>query len=238
MNLLVLDGVSFVVDSRTILNRLNLTIHYGEIHALIGTNGTGKTTLAYLIMGCSNYRPTKGRIIFDGKDITNLPIHERARLGITLAWQEPARFEGITVKEYLMISGRDTDPSECLKMVGLHPELYLDRNVDRSLSGGERKRVELASVLAMRPRLAILDEPDSGIDMLSTEDIINVLKAFKEFGSSVLLITHREEIALCADRASQICAGRIYITGSPEEVTEAYKSRTCLVCDGVTCEQS
>ncbi|MFN3740827.1 MAG: ATP-binding cassette domain-containing protein, partial [Thermodesulfovibrionales bacterium] len=115
--------------------------------------------------------------------------------------------------------------------------LYLERMVDRSLSGGERKRIELASVLALNPKLAILDEPDSGIDMLSTQDIINVINAFKKNGSSVLLITHREEIALISDRASQICRGKIVYSGSPHDVAEYYKSRGCLVCDGEVCRE-
>jgi len=107
--------------------------------------------------------------------------------------------------------------------------------VDKCLSGGERKRIELASVLALHPKLAILDEPDSGIDMLSTQDIVNVISEFKKNGSSVLLITHREEIVLIADRASQICNGRIVCSGNPEKVAEYYKSRKCFVCDGEVC---
>jgi Fe-S cluster assembly ATP-binding protein len=120
-------------------------------------------------------------------------------------------------------------------MVGLHPELYLHRMVDKSLSGGERKRIELASILALHPKLAILDEPDSGIDMLSTQDIINVINVFKKNGSSVLLITHREEISLIADTASQMCRGKIVCSGNPEKVAQYYKSRKCLVCDGEVC---
>ncbi|RME66927.1 MAG: ATP-binding cassette domain-containing protein, partial [Nitrospirae bacterium] len=130
---------------------------------------------------------------------------------------------------------RDIDPSYFLEMVGLQPELYLNRMVDKSLSGGERKRIELASILALRPRLAILDEPDSGIDMLSINDIIKVINLFKEQGSSVLLITHREEIARMADRASQLCGGRIVCSGEPEKVADYFKSRRCLVCDGEVC---
>ncbi len=107
--------------------------------------------------------------------------------------------------------------------------------VDKSLSGGERKRIELASILALHPRLALLDEPDSGIDMLSTQDIINVINVFKTNGASVLLITHREEISLIADKASQMCRGKIVCSGNPEKVAEYYKSRKCLVCDGEDC---
>ena len=235
MPLLEIKGLAFRAGDKTILEGFSLDMDASEIHALLGTNGTGKSTLACLIMGCGGRRPTSGEIVFDGKVINDLNIHERARLGITMAWQEPVRFEGISVRDYLTINNKDRDPLSCLEMVGLHPELYLHRMVDKSLSGGERKRIELASLLAMNPRLAILDEPDSGIDMLSTQDIINVIQAFKQAGSSVLLITHREEVALIADRASQVCKGRLICSGNPENVAEYYKTRKCLVCDGEAC---
>lgn len=235
MTLLDLKDISYEVNGKEILSGLSLSIGVVEVHALLGTNGTGKSTLAYLVMGCEGYRPTSGEIVFDGKVINDLKIHERAHLGITMAWQEPVRFEGISIKDYLTLKSKDNDPSRHIEMVGLHPELYLHRMVDKSLSGGERKRIELASILALKPRLAILDEPDSGIDMLSTQDIVNVINAFKKNGSSVLLITHREEIVLIADRASQICNGRVVCSGSPEKVAEYYKSRKCLICDGEVC---
>lgn len=241
MPLLEVRALTFQAGDKKILDGLSLSIESGEVHALLGTNGTGKSTLAYLIMGCEGYRPTSGEIIFDGRVINELPIHERARLGITMAWQEPVRFEGICVADYLTLRSKTStcsvtsSPAHFLEMVGLEPSLYLDRMVDKTLSGGERKRIELASVLALNPRLAILDEPDSGIDMLSTQDIINVINAFKEKGSSVLLITHREEIALIADRASQICGGKIVFSGNPRDVAKYYKSRQCLVCDGEVC---
>ncbi len=236
-------GNVFAGNKRTLLSRrrernprkILPSIEESEVHALLGTNGTGKSTLAYLVIGCDGYRPISGDIIFDGRAINGLNIHERAKLGITMAWQEPVRFEGITVRDYLAIKRREEDPSRYLEMVGLSPELYLGRMVDKSLSGGERKRIELASILALYPRLAILDEPDSGIDMLSTQDIINVINLFKQNGSAVFLIKHREEIALIADRASQICGGRIVCSGSPRKVAEYYKSRKCLVCDGDVC---
>jgi len=235
MSVLEIKNLAYVAGNKKILDDFSLTIEASEVHALLGTNGTGKSTLAYLIMGCEGYRPTSGKIVFDGKAINNLNIHERAQLGITMAWQEPVRFEGITVRNYLTFKNKEADPSFYLEMVGLHTELYLHRMVDKSLSGGERKRIELASILALNPRLAILDEPDSGIDMLSTQDIINVINVFKKNGSSVLLITHREEIALIADNASQMCWGKIVCSGNPERVAEYYKSRKCLICDGEVC---
>jgi Fe-S cluster assembly ATP-binding protein len=235
MALLLLRDISYHADGNRVLDGLNLAIEKQEVHALVGTNGTGKTTLACLIMGCGGYRPLSGEIVFEGRSINNLGIHERAALGITLAWQEPARFEGISVRRYLTLKNKDADPATYLEMVGLHPAIYLDRMTDKSLSGGERKRVELASVLALNPKLAILDEPDSGIDMLSTGDVINVINSFKKKGASVLLITHREEIVSIADRASQLCGGRIVCSGEPGMVAEYFKSRKCLKCDGEVC---
>jgi Fe-S cluster assembly ATP-binding protein len=235
MNLLELCSIYYSATGREILAGLTLGIETGEVHALLGTNGTGKSTLASMIMGCHGYLPLSGEIFFAGTLINDLKIHERARLGISMAWQEPARFEGLRVRDYLTLGTAAEKPESALRLVGLEPSRYLDRMVDRSLSGGERKRIELASVLALRPKLAILDEPDSGIDMLSTDDIIRVLDRLRSGGSAVLLITHRDEIAAAADRASQICGGRIVSTGSPSEVAAGFKSRKCISCDGEVC---
>lgn len=235
MSLLEIKDLAFNAGDKKILDGLSLSAERSEVHALLGTNGTGKSTLAYLIMGCQGYKPVSGEIIFDGKIVNGLKIHERAQIGITMAWQEPVRFEGISVKDYITLKNKDADPSHYLEMAGLHPALYLQRMVDKSLSGGERKRIELASILALNPKLAVLDEPDSGIDMLSTQDIINVINAFKKNGSAVLLITHREEIAMIADKASQLCGGKIVCSGSPGKVAEYYKSRQCLICRDEVC---
>lgn len=235
MALLEVKNVSYQADERQIIDGLSLRMEAAEVHALIGTNGTGKSTLAYLIMGCSGYQPSEGEIVFAGKSIGELSIHERAALGITMAWQEPVRFEGLSVREYLTLKNREMDPAICLASVGLEPLLYLDRLVDKALSGGERKRIELASLLALRPRLALLDEPDSGIDMLSTGDIIGVIEAMRKGGAAVLLITHREEIARIGDRASLLCGGRIICTGTPVAVADRYRERRCAVCDGTEC---
>jgi Fe-S cluster assembly ATP-binding protein len=238
MPLLEIENITYGIgpDGKTpILEGLSLTLGQGEVHALLGTNGTGKSTLAYLIMGCEGYRPSSGAMRFGGTIIDELPIHERARLGITMAWQEPVRFEGITIKDYLTLTNKNADAAAFLVLVGLSPELCLPRMVDKCLSGGERKRIELASVLALNPQLAILDEPDSGIDMLSIQDIINVINAFRKNGTAVLLITHREEIAGIADRASQLCFGKIICTGTPDRVAEHYKLKKCQTCDRGVC---
>jgi len=232
-NGLDIRGLTYSAGDRNILDGLDLNVSAGAIHALIGTNGTGKSTLAYIIMGLSGYAPSSGSIIFNGKDIAGLSIHERAALGITLAWQEPVRFEGISIRDYLSLKKTGgPGPEGCLALVGLDAHSYLDRHVDRALSGGERKRVELASALAMGPSLAILDEPDSGIDILSIEGVISVIKAFKDSGAGVLVITHREEIAREADRASHLCYGRIMNTGDPAEVTASFREMKCLRCVG------
>lgn len=235
MSLVEIKKLTFEIGQTKILDDLNLTIGFQEIHALLGANGSGKSTLAYVLMGCEGYRPNSGEILFDGKDINFLQMYERAQLGVTLAWQEPARFEGITVDQYVRLGRDSIDPGVYLRAVGLSPEAYAHRMVDKSLSGGERKRIELASVLALKPRLAILDEPASGIDMLSVQEIIAVIRAFRDEGASVLLITHVETIGLIADRASQLCAGKVVASGDPKEIADQYKKGSCVRCDGQTC---
>ncbi len=232
--MLKLENIALVLGGKPILHDLNLHIREAEIHSILGANGTGKSTLASLIMGLSGYRPSAGRILFAGEDITDLPVWERARRGITLAWQEPARFEGLTVAEYLELARRHggnghLSPAECLRKVGLAPEKYLRRAVDATLSGGERRRVELASVLAMKPRLAILDEPDSGIDPLAIENIVDVIRTISRNGGAVLLITHHEHVAAVADRSSSLCGGTILKTGDPAAIARFYRNH-CLEC--------
>ena len=234
--MLKLKNISLKKGDRIILDQVNLEIEPQEIHSILGQNGTGKSTLAYVIMGLSGYAPTEGQIIFDGKDITHLPVYERAKLGITLAWQEPVRFEGLTVSHYLKLGQRKNNgflnPAQCLERVGLNPLKYLSRYTDETLSGGERKRIELASVLAMKPRLVILDEPDSGIDTLSINYIVQVIRTFSKLGASVILITHHEEVASVADRASSLCGGKILKTGEPREVTRFFR-KYCEECSHI-----
>lgn len=223
------------IAGNAILQDLSLSIEEREIHALLGANGSGKSTLAYVLIGCEGFAPSRGTMTFKGIDLRPLPMFERARLGMTLAWQEPARFEGITVSNYIRLGKPSVDPAPYLTKVGLSPEAYGPRFVDRSLSGGERKRIELAAVLAMKPRFAILDEPTTGIDMLSVQDMMNVIRSFKEDGASVLLITHQETIALMADHASQLCGGRIIASGCPKDVADQYKKGSCVRCDSERC---
>ena len=220
-------------DERAILRGVNLSVAEGSIHAVLGLNGSGKSTLAYALIGSAGYAPERGRICFAGQDITHLSISERARLGLTLAWQEPARFEGLTVARYLGLGVRQADTERVRKAliaVALDPDLYLNRYVDQSLSGGERKRVELAAIYAMKPRLAILDEPDSGIDIMTLEDIARLIHRLQREGTTVLLISHRDEVVATSDAASLMCEGEIQTTGDPRHVCDRY-ARCCRPCD-------
>ncbi len=229
--MLRLKDIHYSVDGTEILKGVNMVVRDGEIHSIIGVNGTGKTTIAAIIMGLGGYQPQRGKVLFENRDITNLSVTERARLGITLAWQIPANFEGISVREYLSL-GYGTPPDELLRLVGLDPRVYLNRSVDENLSGGERKRIELASVLSINPKLVILDEPDSGIDMASIDVIKRVVKRLKREGSSVLLITHNEKMSKIADSVSLLCNGIIVKEGDIGEVTSFF-GRVCKKCDHV-----
>lgn len=232
--LLELKGLTLTLGGHRLLDQIALDVMEGELHALVGANGAGKSSLAYAVMGCAGYQPAAGHVRFAGKDITALPIHERARRGLALAWQEPVRFEGLSVAAYLEIGASADDAARCLREVGLAPDDYLARPLDKTLSGGERKRIELAGVLALKPRLAILDEPGAGIDFLSQDEISRVIQALKEQGA-VLLITHQEALAAGADRATQLCGGRVVCQGEPAKVLENFKARRCKRCDGETC---
>ena len=159
--MLSVSNVTKLMNGLPLYQKVNFQINPGEKVGLVGANGSGKSTLAYIVMGCEGYVPDGGQIRFEGADIGSLKIHERAHRGIALAWQEPARFEGLRVNQYLTFKDPHADPSVSLKAVGLSHEIYGKRFVDKTLSGGERKRIELASILALKPRLAILDEPAS-----------------------------------------------------------------------------
>lgn len=217
-------------NGREILRGVNLKVYPGQVHALLGLNGSGKSSLAYAIMGCEGYTPDSGRILFDGQDLAGLSINERARMGITLAWQEPARFEGIPIGKYVSLGQKQPNRDQvmaALEAVALPAKYYGYRAADKTLSGGERKRVELAAVYAMRPRLAILDEPDSGIDVLSLGDMAMLIRRMALEGIAVLLITHRDEIVDTADIASLMCAGAVIFTGGAIE-TRRYFSTRCI----------
>jgi Fe-S cluster assembly ATP-binding protein len=226
--------VTLKKGNKTILQNINLSIGAGEIYGILGPNGAGKSSLAYSIMGCDGYDLNGGEILFDGKNIASLNIWQRARLGITLAWQEPARFEGISVEDYLQLGMKKkkngAEIREALQKVLLDPGIYLKRKVDKTLSGGERKRIELAAIFTMEPRLAILDEPDSGIDILALDKVMEIVRDLKAKGITVIIITHQIEVARISERAALIGEGFLVKEGSTREVVDYFENK-CLKCD-------
>lgn len=213
-------------NSRPIVEDVSFEVPAKKIHTLMGPNGSGKSSIAYCIMGLKQYRPRRGKIFFYQEEITDLDITERAKRGITLAWQEPVRFEGISVQDYIkagLKKGNGKEVKRVLELVGLSPDKYLNRKVDNSLSGGERKRIELAAVVAMKPKLLILDEPDSGLDIIVYTELYELLNAIRdETHSSILLITHREEAGEIADEGTLIWEGKVKARGSFRDIMEKY----------------
>jgi len=229
MEILELRNVSLKLNGKWILKELNATFQEGHVHAVVGPNGAGKSTLAYTIMGLEGYKNIEGDIMFDGESIKGLSITERARKGITLAWQEPARYEGLSVRKFLMASaGEKVDVGDILQKVGLSED-YAERAVDKTLSGGERKKIELASILAMKPKLVMLDEPDSGIDISSLEKIFEAIKMLKENGTTVILITHSLAVLKQAEHAFLMCNGVIVDKGSVEKIIPFFEGK-CMPC--------
>lgn len=230
MDLLKVSHLSLVLNRRRILKDLSFKLAAGRVYALAGPNGAGKSSLVYTLMGLEGYRPARGQIFFRGQEITSLSVSRRAKLGITLGWQEPARFEGLKVGEYLDVSAPSLvdDPEEFLKMVGLKPA-YLNRAVDATLSGGERKRIELASIAAMRPALALLDEPDSGIDADSLGVIFQTIRWLAKKGTTVFFITHSSTVLRQADEAFLLCHGQLQSQNKTGGVYQFFH-RHCLNC--------
>ncbi|MBN1214157.1 MAG: ATP-binding cassette domain-containing protein [Candidatus Lokiarchaeota archaeon] len=233
--LLELKGVTIpTFDQKcNIVNNISFSVKEKSIHSIIGPNGSGKSTLAYSIMGLPTYKISKGQILFDGQDITNMNITERAKLGITLAWQEPARIDGLTVFKYVSLGIKDKSNQKenvikALKTVNLEPERYLNRYIDETLSGGERKRIELAATIAMKPRLIILDEPTAGLDLIVIEDFLNIFNRIKELNMTILLITHREDIGMVSDYATLLWRGDEIITSTFPEVMIRYCAKAGL----------
>ena len=212
-------------DKRKLLDNISFEVGKKSIYALMGPNGSGKSTLAYALMGLPRFKIISGRILFRNKDITKLSPNKRAEMGMSLSFQEPAYFDGIKVRDFLTAGNKELGLSEAkdvLALVGLEEE-FLYRNIDKTLSGGERKRIELASLIAMRPKLMILDEPDSGLDIIIFKELYNILiNIKKETGASIVLITHREETAFVADKIGFLYKGRILYEGSFKAVMKEY----------------
>lgn len=222
--MLELENISYEVQEnklqKGILKNINLTIEDG-FSALTGPNGGGKSTLAKIIAGIE--KPTKGRIIFDGQDITQKSITERAKMGISFAFQQPVRFKGVTVRDLIMLASGENISLSCacdyLSEVGLCARDYINREVNASLSGGELKRIEIATVMARKTKLSLFDEPEAGIDLWSFQNLIHVFeKLRKEIQGSIIIISHQERILDIADKIIVIAGGEVTKIGKKEEV--------------------
>lgn len=220
--MLELRNISWnVPDGKEVLKDINLTIPDGKLVVITGPNGSGKTTLAKIIAGI--VEPTSGKIFLDGEDITDLDITERAKRGISFAFQQPVRFKGITVRDILELSaGKELNQAELcdlLGKVGLCTRDYIDREVNAALSGGEIKRIEIATVLARGTAYSVFDEPEAGIDLWSFTGLIKVFEELKQkkHGTQVI-ISHQERIINIADEVVVIADGVVRNTGMKEEI--------------------
>ena len=209
-------------ETRRIIDDLSLSIPNDTFTVITGPNGGGKSTLAKIIMGIES--PTSGRIILDGQDITDMSITERAKSGIGYGFQQPARFKGMKVKKLLEIAAGKKLPmlscNEYLSKVGLCSADWLTREVDKNLSGGEVKRIEIATMLARDPKLAIYDEPEAGIDLWSFDRLTETFRSIHDAGNgrSIIIISHQERIIRLADSIVLLQDGKIKATGKPDEI--------------------
>ena len=223
--MLTIENLSFGVQEdkgqKEILRDVNLTVGDRKFVVITGPNGGGKSTLARLIAGIE--KPTAGRISFDGTDITELDITQRANMGISYAFQQPVRFKGLQVLDLIRLAARKklspADACEYLSEVGLCAKDYINREVNASLSGGELKRIEIATVLARATKLSVFDEPEAGIDLWSFQNLIAVFERMREtIQRSVLIISHQERILNIADEIVVIADGRITAHGPKDEI--------------------
>ena len=225
--MLELRNISYAADDsgtqKEILKNINLTVNERFV-AITGPNGGGKSTLAKIIAGIIT--PTSGQILLDGEDITGLNITERAQKGISFAFQQPVKFKGITVYDLLKLAaGKNLSVSEAceyLARVGMCARDYVNREVNGSMSGGELKRIEIATLLARSTKLSIFDEPEAGIDLWSFSNLIAVFeKMYEQINGSILIISHQERILKIADKIIVIAAGQITGVGTRDEMMPA-----------------
>lgn len=222
--MLSLQNISWVSpDGKKILNGLNLDIPSGKLTVITGPNGSGKTTLAKIIAGIE--KPSEGKIFLDDKDITDLDVTERAKIGISFAFQQPVRFKGITVRQLIEIAAQsklnDKELCDILASVGLCARNYLDREVNDTLSGGEIKRIEIATVIARKTNITVFDEPEAGIDLWSFKSLIGVFKNMHENHlETMLIISHQERILKIADEIVLLADGKINQQGEREKMMQ------------------
>ena len=222
--MLKLENICFSAEgengTKEILKNINLELDNG-FAVITGPNGGGKSTLAKIIAGI--LVPTSGKIILDGEDITGLSITERAKKGISFAFQQPVRFKGITVHDLISLAaGKDISINEAcdyLSQVGLCARDYIDREINASLSGGELKRIEIATVLARSTKISLFDEPEAGIDLWSFNNLIKVFEKMRNtLGGSIIIISHQERILNIADKVIVISGGTVNNIGKKDEI--------------------
>lgn len=232
--MLELKNVSYFRDNKQILDNISLKIDNSKLVAITGPNGSGKSTLAKIIMGI--LKPDSGSILFDGKDITNIGITDRAKLGIGFAFQQPVKFKGLTVRDLIELSSGNTinvsEACNYLSDVGLCAKDYLNREVSNSLSGGELKRIEIAMLAAKKSKLTVFDEPEAGIDLWSFNSLISVFeKMHSEISdSSIVIISHQEKILNIADEIILLVDGKVQAVGQKEEVLPLLLNNTQKPC--------
>ena len=228
--MLELQNIYFERDNRKILNDINLKIDTNKFIAITGPNGSGKSTLVKIIMGIE--KPDSGKIIFQGKDITELSIEKRANLGMSFAFQQPVKFKGMTVFDLLRIASKKEitkkEACEILSQVGLCAREYVDREVNESLSGGELKRIEIATVAIRQTKLTIFDEPEAGIDLWSFNNLIEIFENMREIvKGTTLIISHQERILEIADEIILMKNGKIEKIETSEEFLKNNVSKQC-----------
>lgn len=222
IKVLRLENISWdTPGGNSVLSGLDLEIPDGKLVVITGPNGGGKTTLAKIIAGI--YTQKSGRILLDGEDITDLDITQRAEKGISFAFQQPVRFKGITVRKLVELASGNTmnehELCEILSKVGLCAREYINREVDSTLSGGEIKRIEIASVLARHTNVSVFDEPEAGIDLWSFSNLINVFQDMrKNLKGTLIIISHQERILEIADEIAVVADGKIKAAGAPDEM--------------------
>jgi len=242
--MLEIEKLTVAIDGKQILHDVNMIIKNGETHVLFGPNGSGKTTLLMAIMGFPRYQITKGNIIFKGKDITMLPLDERARLGIGMSFQRPPVVRGVKTRDIVAACLRGRGDDEAITKLARKADLaeFLDRDINSGFSGGEIKRSEMLQLMAQKPQLALLDEPESGVDLVNISLIGELINELLEKDCPIrdrkcagLIITHTGHILgyVNAHTGYVMCDGTIICEGAPHEILKIIKEKgykACISC--------
>ena len=229
-----LKNVSYIIDNKVVLDDINIKFK-DNFTVITGPNGSGKSTLAKIIMGI--IKPTSGQVLYNGEDITDWSIDKRAKNGISFSFQQPVKFKGLTVYDLIRLSSDDElDFDSCcniLSKVGLCAKEYINREIDNSLSGGELKRIEIASISVRKSNVTIFDEPEAGIDLWSFNNLIKIFKDIREKNNGkTIIISHQERIINIADKIILLDSGKIKEIKTKEELNEVIKLTPCCKVGG------